>query len=310
MTSDELSYATPDTPPFRRWLIRSIENLSGRGRLLKAYRRWRVTSAGSARMWRDALDSAGTRLELDAPEGWCASLPEGALIVIANHPFGIADGMAILAIAESIGRPFRILMNADFMRVPEVQAQCLPIDFNETKEALATNLKTRTEARALLKEGGVLVIFPAGGVATAEKPWGKAEELPWKLFTSRLVQQSGATVLPVFFEGQNSALFHFISRYSLSVRLSLLVLEFRHHIGGNLRARIGRPVSWREIADGAGGGPVIDELYVRVHALAPGAESLDRGALLPRPAHLRRRYPWDPPRETARRAAVVQPERV
>jgi putative hemolysin len=302
MTTHELSYATASTPPFRRWLIRTIENLSGRRRLLKVYHRWRAESAGSPRMWRDVLGMIGTRLEIDAPADWHGRLPDGPLVIIANHPFGIADGIAILSIAERIGRPYRSLLNADFMRLPEVQALGLPIDFNETKEALATNLKTRNEARRLLKEGVTLVIFPAGGVATAEKPFGKAEELPWKLFTVRLIQQSGATVLPVYFEGQNSALFHFISRYSLSLRLSLLVLEFRHHIGGTIRARIGQPVPWTEIAAGANGGSIVDELYVRVHRLAPGAENADRTALLPRPINRRRRYPWDPPREPVRRA--------
>ena len=250
-------------------------------------------------MWRDALSMIGTRLEIDAPADWSTSLPDGPLVVIANHPFGIADGVGILAIAESIGRPYRFLMNADFMRLPEVQALGLPIDFNETKEALAINLKTRAVARQLLKDGGTLVIFPAGGVATAENPFGAAEELPWKLFAARLVQQSGAPVLPVYFEGQNSALFHFISRYSLSLRLSMLVLEFRHHIGAAVRARIGPPVSAAGIAAGANGGAIIDELYVQVHRLAPGAENAERAKLLPRPVHLRRRYPWDPPREKA-----------
>jgi putative hemolysin len=295
MTSHELSYATAKTPPVRRRLIRTIENLSGRRKLLEVYHRWRAESAGGPRMWRDALDMIGTRLEIDAPSDWCARLPDGPLVIIANHPFGIADGIAILSIAERIGRPYRSLLNADFMRLPEVEALGLPIDFNETKAALATNLKTRNEARRLLKEGVTLVIFPAGGVATAENPFGKAEELPWKLFAARLIQQSGATVLPVYFEGQNSAFFHFISRYSLSVRLSLLVLEFRHHIGATVRARIGLPVPWSEIAASANGGSFTDELYVRVHRLAPGMENADRAALLPRPIDQRRRYPWDPP---------------
>jgi len=303
MTSHELSYATASTPPIRRWLIQTIENLSGRRGLLKTYHRWRATSAGGPRMWRDALDMIGTRLEISAPADWPARLPDGPLIIIANHPFGIADGIAILSLAERIERPYRCLINADFMRLPEVQALALPIDFNETKEALASNLKTRNEARRLLKEGVTLVIFPAGGVATAEKPCCAAEELPWKLFTARLIQQSGATVLPVYFEGQNSALFHFVSRYSLSLRLALLVLEFRHHIGATVRATIGLPVSWAEIAASANGGSIIDELYVRVHRLAPGAENADRTALLPRPIHQRRRYPWEPPRGPVLRAS-------
>jgi putative hemolysin len=295
MTAHELSYATASTPLIGRWLIRAIENLSGRRRLLKIYHRWRVESAGGPRMWRDLLRMIGTRLDLNAPADWESSAPDGPIIVIANHPFGIADGVAILSLAERLGRPYRVLINSDFMRLPEVQAIGLPIDFNESKEALATNLKTRNEARRLLKEGVTLVIFPAGGVATAENPFGKAEELPWKAFTARLIQQSGATILPVYFEGQNSALFHFISRYSLSLRLALLVLEFRRHIGASVRATVGSPVSLAEVTAGADGGSIVDELYLRVHRLAPGAQDAERDALLPRPAHQRRRYPWDPP---------------
>jgi len=298
-TAHELSYATASTPLIRRWLIRTIEHVSGRCGLVKIYHGWRAKSAGGPRMWRDALDMIGTRLEINAPADWQGFLPDGPLIIIANHPFGIADGIAILSLAEQIGRPYRCLINADFMRLPEVHALALPIDFSETKEALATNLKTRNEARRLLKEGVTLVIFPAGGVATAEKPFGAAEELPWKAFTARLIQRSGATVLPVYFEGQNSALFHFVSRYSLSLRLALLVLEFRHRIGATIRATVGPPVSWTEIEASAIGGSVIDELYVRVHRLAPGAGNKDRAALLPRPIHQRRLYPWDPARGPA-----------
>ena len=136
-----------------------------------------------------------------------------------------------MAIAERLGRPYRVLVNNDLLRIPEMRSKALPIDFSPTREAMATNLKTRAEARRFLKEGTTIVIFPAGGVATAENPFGKAEDLPWKLFAARLVEQSDASVMPVFFEGQNSALFHYVSRYSLTLRLSLLVCEFRYGIG-------------------------------------------------------------------------------
>jgi len=60
--------------------------------------------------------------------------------MIANHPFGVADGIAILALAERLGRPYRILLNSNFMRVPEIQSLGLPVDFSQTKSAMAPNL--------------------------------------------------------------------------------------------------------------------------------------------------------------------------
>jgi len=295
--------------------MRAIENLSGRRRLLPLYDRWRKEIVGrSSHIWSEALAMIGTRLDVSAAADWHTRVPDGPLVIIANHPFGIPDGIAILALAERIARPYRILLNADLMRVPEIRPLALPIDFSETREALATNLRSRAEARRLLKEGVTIVLFPAGGVATAERPFGIAEELPWKQFVVRLIQQSDAAVIPVFFEGQNSPLFHFASRYSLTLRLSLLVCEFRHQVGSTIRATVGPPVACSAIAAGCNGGAFIDELYLLVHRLAPGAKGADRAALLPRPPDRRRRYPWDPPRKKnlaegrAGRGAFVEKE--
>ena len=153
-------------------------------------------------------------------------------------------------------------------------------------------------ARRLLREGVTIVVFPAGGVATAEKPFGKAEELPWKAFTARLIQQAQASVLPVYFEGQNSPLFHFISRYSLMLRLSLLVSEFRRFVGATIRVHVGAVVPFAALKARDDRTALTAELYALVHRLA-----LDAISLTPRPAEARRRYPWDPPRRVKAAAA-------
>ena len=296
MESYELSYASPEDPLARRLLMRAVEDLSGRRRLLPVYEKWKRDSAGkSATQWSDLLGLIGTDLIVSAAENWIEAIPDGPLVIIANHPFGIADGIAILSLAERIRRPYRILLNADFMRVPEVQHLGLPIDFSETKAALERNLKSRAEARRLLREGMTIIIFPAGGVATSQSPFAKAEELPWKLFTARLIQKSSATVLPVYFEGQNSPLFHFASRYSLSIRLALLVSEFRHRVGKPMHMHVGMPTRSAQISAALEAQKLLDELYLLVHRLDPGNINQSRESLLPRPPEERYRFPWDPP---------------
>jgi putative hemolysin len=220
-----LTYASPSDPRWKRWGMRAIEDLSGRRRLLPIYHVWRTQVAGqSPRMMSQLLDMIGARLDIDADPidaGRCkraawpvAVPPDTPLVIVANHPLGIGDGIAVLALAEQLGRPYRILANRDFLRIPEIRYCALPIDFSETREAVSTNIQSRDTGRRLLREGVIIVVFPAGGVATAEHPGGKAEELPWKTFTARLIQQAEAAVLPVYFEGQNSPLFLLASRYS------------------------------------------------------------------------------------------------
>src|SRR5262249_18760762 len=174
---------------------------------------------------------------------WPAAVPAGApLVMVANHPFGIGDGIAILALAEQLSRPYRILINSDFLKVPEIRHLALPIDFSETREAIRTNVESRNAARRLLREGVTIVVFPAGGVATANELGGRAEELPWKTFTARMIQQAEASVLPVYFEGQNGALFHYASRYSLTVRLALMVSELRKFVEATVPVHVGAVV--------------------------------------------------------------------
>jgi putative hemolysin len=177
--------------------------------------------------------------------------------------------------------------------VPEIRPHALPIDFSGTAEAIETNLKTRREARHLLQDGITIVVFPGGGVATAEQPFGEAEELPWKSFTARLIQLAEASVLPVYFEGQNSALFHLVSRYSLSLRLALRVSEFRYCVGAAIKTHVGDVVPFAALEARGDRNRLTEELYARVHRLAPDAAGRPPDAFKARPAHLRQKFPWD-----------------
>jgi putative hemolysin len=301
MESEILTYASPRDPRWKRWAMHAIEDLSGRRRLLPIYRAWRTEVAGkSPRMMTELLNMIGTTLDINnTPAGsWPVTVaPDQPLVIVANHPFGIGDGIAVLALAEQLGRPYRILINSDFLRVPEIRHLALPIDFSETREAIRTNVESRNAARRLLREGVTIVVFPAGGVATADRLAGKAEELPWKTFTARMIQQAEAAVLPIYFEGQNGPLFHLASRYSLTVRLALMVSELRKFIAATVPVHVGAVVPFCELAFRHDRQALTLELYARVHQLAPASRHLPLSELQPRPAHLRRRYPWDPPRQ-------------
>ena len=289
----ELSYVSPSDPAWKRWLIASIEDISGRKKYLPLYERWKNEIVGhSPQMMTDMLELINVRLDIHS-RIWPPPVARGEpLVMIANHPYGIGDGISALAMAEQLNRPYRVLINKDLLKVPEITPYSLPINFSETQDALEMNLKSRAEARRLLKEGVTIVVFPAGGVATAANPFGRAEELPWKTFAASLIQQAKASVLPIFFEGQNSILFHLVSRLSLTLRLSLLVSEFRHFPDNTMIAHVGEITPFSALENQTDRKALIDELYILVQQLAPHAQTLSTEDLMPTPLEDRPSYPW------------------
>ncbi len=270
MNFKELSYANERDPRLKRWFIRSIEGLSGRDRYARLYDIWRTDIVGkSERVFGKMLDLIDVRMDIRGewpPRNLTAEMP---VVIVANHPFGIGDGIAVLALAEQLGRPFKVLIHNELLKVPEMADYSLPVSFDETKEALAINMRTRHEAVRLLKEGTTIIIFPAGGVATARKGFGKAEDLPWKMFPAKLVQSARASVIPIYFEGQNGRLFHLASRISLTLRLSLLIREFRRLSGSTITSHVGELISWETLDKGNDRKDLLSRLYSAVFSMAP-----------------------------------------
>ncbi|MDH6229519.1 putative hemolysin [Mesorhizobium soli] len=285
MLFPELSYANSSQPRIKRWFIRSVEGFSGRDRYARLYGIWRDEIVPTCdRVFGRMLDLINVRVQHDSV--WPpADLPAGPLVIIANHPFGIADGIAVLSLAEQLGRPFRVLINAELMKIPEMAPYSLPVDFTETKEALKNNIAVRHEALRLLREGTTIVVFPGGGVATAPKGLGRAVDLPWKIFPARLVQDARASVIPMHFSGQNGRLFHivsgpmgllehegkvarFVGQLSLTLRTSLLIREFARMSGKSIRVRIGDVIRWQEIEHLSDRKALLAFLYGKVFGLA------------------------------------------
>lgn len=283
MKFPELTYANPSDPWLRRTVIAALEHWAGRDELLPYYETWRRDVVpGPGPVIRPMLDLL--RIELQVTGAWPPAIESSVPVAIcANHPYGIADGIAALSLAETLGRPCKVLINKDLMKVPEIRPYSLPVDFSETRAAHAANLRMRADAIAFLKSGGTVVVFPAGGVATAPSAFSRAVDLPWKTFVARLVLAGGAQVLPVWFDGQCTPLFHAASRINLTLRLSLMIRELRRLVGGRLVARAGTVISPAELGAFRDRIALTRLLHARVHALSGYAiaDSLALAELLP-----------------------------
>lgn len=257
-----------------------LERTLGLSKLSTGYERWRSELSGpSSRTFGSMLEMCDIALVMTGR--WpLPMVPDGPLLIVSNHPFGIGDGIALGAIAERLGRPFKLLINLRLARVPEIEPYVLPLSFDETREAVEMNIATRQEAVRLLQAGGTIGIFPGGGVATAPLGYGAAEELPWKKFLPKLVQMGGASVLPIYMHGQNSLLFQAASRVSLTARRAMIGREFVRQLGCPIVVQVGDVLPRHELAAIRDRNALLDHIQAAVLAMRPANPRGDRPAIL------------------------------
>lgn len=273
-----LSYAEPDDPRFRRALIRGIERISGQREIARLYQAARRRSIehpehpDPSAFFGHALDVLGIRPEYDSAA--LERIPrDGPLVFVANHPFGVVDGLALCKLAIETRGDVRILIHRALFRDADLQSFMLPVDFAGTREAAKRNLAVRDEALSFLRQGGTVAVFPGGGISTAQgSTFGPVTDLEWKLFPAKLIKSAKASVVPVYFPGRNSRLFQWVSQFSQTLRLSLVIREINQHRGCSLPVRVGPPVPYAEL-EGVGDKKALTEhLRALVYALDPGQE--------------------------------------
>lgn len=245
--AQDISYAHSAQTRGGRAMIRTMENLTGRIRLIKRAAGYEAEVAQGRDFWEVMVERYG--LTLDVAAGSLASIPrEGPLILIANHPYGILDGLIMGHILAQVRGDFRILAHEIFRKATDINRIILPISFDTSKEALVLNLETRKAARRFLGEGGAIGIFPGGTVSTAAKPFAQPMDPDWRGFTARMIAQSEATVVPVFFDGHCSRMFQIASHLHYTLRMGLLIKEFTRRVDSPVRVAIGAPIG-RDLLD-------------------------------------------------------------
>ncbi|MEM9476057.1 MAG: lysophospholipid acyltransferase family protein [Pseudomonadota bacterium] len=265
----EISYAHSAQSKGGRALIRVLENVTGRIKLIKRADGYDREVAEGRDFWQVMVDRYG--LSLDITAGSLANIPsEGPLILVANHPYGILDGLMMGHILSEVRGDFRILAHRVFRKAEDLDRVILPISFDDTKEATKLNIETRKTALRYLADGGAIGIFPGGTVSTAPKPFGQAMDPGWRAFTARMIAKSGATVVPVFFEGANSRLFQVASHLHATLRMALLITEFKRRVDEPVKVVIGAPIPREQIEEHrADARAMMDFLRQSTYALSP-----------------------------------------
>lgn len=269
MKETVFSYADDSTPPVQRGIIRLLEAATGQRELRRIYLANRRDPVVGESFWQAAVRSLALDVRYDAEA--LGRIPKsGPVVVVANHPYGVLDGIVVSWLMQKVRADFLVLSHSALLKAPEVREFVLPVDFCGTAEAMVTNLRSRATARHHLQQGGCIVVFPAGAISTAPDRLGRkpAVDGRWQPFTAQLIQRAEATVVPICFEGQNSRLFQIASHLSPVLRLSLIFHEVRHRIGSTMRVAIGEPIAFWHLRHMRDRQLLADHLQAKAHALS------------------------------------------
>lgn len=221
----KLSYATTFPNPLQRKTIQTIEFLTGKWRLLSRIRAFerRGIPTGHA-FFAQALDVMG--IDVRTPEDQLAHIPKtGPVIITANHPHGLVDGMVLAELIGRVRKDYKILTRSLLTDVDQIASFMIPVPFDHEEDAIAKSIEMRKRAMDHLANGGVVVIFPSGKVASSDTMMGPVIERDWNPFTAKMIQRSQATVVPVFFPGANSRIYQMANQISATLRQGLLIRE-------------------------------------------------------------------------------------
>lgn len=262
-----MSYVNPEDPILRRLAIGVVEAFSGQPHLQRLYGEHRANAGPDDSFWEEAVKKL--KLTIDGDLSRLGLVPrQGPLVVIANHPFGVVDGLLASYLIGLVRPDFKLMAHEAIGRAPEVRPNLLPIAFDGTRRARLLNITSCRQALTHLKSGGTLVIFPAGRVSTALHIFDKATDAPWKGFVATLIASAQPSVLPLYFEGQNGWLFHASSKFGESAREALLMREVTRRIGARISVRIGTPLAFEALAVFSERQRLLDHLRAVTYGLA------------------------------------------
>ena len=240
----------PDSPfrlPLRpRWLAAALERVLG----LSALEATQQAAAGqpdTETFLQAVLDHMQVELDTVDQTGALSRLPaEGPLLIVANHPLGGLEGVAITRLLMKHRPDIKVLTNQLLTRIPELSETFIGVDVL-SRDAGQANVRGLREASQHLQNGGALLMFPAGKVAALQLRDRSIEEHPWNRIAGRLMRRSGASCLPIRVEGYNSWMFYALGLLHPLLRTLQLPRELANKRGTTLRLIIGDTINSPEL---------------------------------------------------------------
>ncbi len=168
-------------------------------------------------------------------------------IVVSNHPFGAIDGVIMLSLLSKKRHDIKILTNFILSYIPNLAGHFFPVNPFTDRPGMKSSLKGLKMAKEHLAQGGVLGLFPAGEVSSNRNKDRVVKDIQWQHSIVKLIKGAGVPVVPMYFDGGNSRLFHMMGAVNPYLRTARLPHELFNKRDKTIKVRFGRPIMTTEI---------------------------------------------------------------
>jgi len=197
---------------------------------------------------------------------------EGAFVTVSNHPFGTWDGLILLQQMLHYREDFAVMANFLLQQVEPLQEYFIPVNPLENHQASYSSISGMKRALRHLKEGHPLGLFPAGEVSTFHPKSRAITDRGWQKPALKLIERANVPVIPIYFEGNNSPLFHIMGMIHPALRTVRLPKETLKKKHAKILVKVGSPLSTKEIQRVQGADRLGRYLRARVYSMGSGLE--------------------------------------
>lgn len=197
----------------------------------------------------DFIDSLIKQLKIsfEVSEEEINRIPKtGAFVTVSNHPYGGIDGLLLIKLLEMTRPDYKVLANFLLQRLEPVKDYILPVNpFDDRKDA-KSSLSGIKYALQHMRDGYPLGIFPAGEVSSYNLDNIGISDREWQIPVLKMIKKAGVPIVPIYFQGTNSRLFHLLGLIHPTLRTARLPSELFNKRKKTIRIRIGNPISVKE----------------------------------------------------------------
>lgn len=187
------------------------------------------------------IDAVGVTIEINEED--LQKLPkDGAFITVSNHPFGGLDGIILIKLITKVRPDYRVMANFLLRKIVPIKDYFLGVNPFENKKNISSagGLK---EALRHVADGKPLGIFPAGEVSAYQAESNSVEDREWGTSALKLIKMAKVPVVPIYFKGSNSLLFHLLGLIHPMLRTVKLPSELLNKKNRVVKLRIGNPIT-------------------------------------------------------------------